>query len=243
MVGRQLINGFARTAAATGSEGSTRSHGALGRFCLQRETLVAGGHSDGPLLECTCSIEGNSCKALAMLNGMEACRAAHLTSLREVALDLSRKLRWELGWSTSMVWKARSVNLGADLLANWTRDDDDVDIFWLAGPPSAQQGKLVCSFDGASRNNPGLASAAAEAWIQIGDAEWNLMGQWALRLGHTTNNVAELTAAILTVELALCWAARLTGQGAGAGWAPARDAAAGAYRPRAGFGVGFRSRL
>ena len=58
--------------------------------------------------------------------------------------------------------------------------------------------ELIVHADGASRGNPGPASAAVVAY----DTEGTELTSRARRLGKTTNNVAEYNACILALELA-----------------------------------------
>ena len=57
--------------------------------------------------------------------------------------------------------------------------------------------KFLIQADGGSRGNPGPAGSGAVVW----DEKKEVVGEVALFLGHTTNNVAEYTALIGAFEL------------------------------------------
>ncbi len=61
---------------------------------------------------------------------------------------------------------------------------------------SAKLAKLIAYIDGASRGNPGPASAG----VVFQDADGHTVKKLAIRIGHTTNNVAEYSALIFALQ-------------------------------------------
>ena len=113
--------------------------------------------------------------------------------------------KFEPAWlgtdSGPWAWIPREDNRAAVALANIVLDDEE-EKHWQAKRNDWFGGnhlRLAASFDGASRNNPGRASAAAIVYVEtpgIRQEVWNRGHD----LGSCTNGTAEMAGALLAIQ-------------------------------------------
>ena len=115
-----------------------------------------------------------------------------------------------------MVYTPQGDNAAADSLSNRALDHGDFRICYLDEVPNFckclledRDGVvgLVFSFDGASRNNPGMASHGNSAWWGVfgphGFTQKGLLFEGGCQLGARTNNFAEARGLAFAVKASL----------------------------------------
>ena len=159
----------------------------------------------------TLMVQGDSKIVVDAVSGCSACDASGRRALRDRTLALCRGLlhaglRPVSGQDTFFLWVDRARNAEADALANKVLDDagvaflEEVDASEWLSMACLRDVALEVGFDGASRGNPGPASAGFWVRAYCGH-DYCMVLRGGFPVGEATNNEFEMSSVYIVLHL------------------------------------------